>query len=206
MEKTAVTIVPLESPHLAEAVSVIAEAFVDEPGTVHVIRRTPEKRLRVLQEHFRTQLAIIFPHGACKCALLDGEVAGVMVISPPGKSSLTTCDLLRFLFRMIFHTTPAMMWRGLGSSVEDESNRPEEPNYCLETIAVDPRFQGRGIGGAMLSCLTEVADGEGVLTYLSTTDPKTISFYERYGFQVISRTDSSGIPNYHLVRSPHGST
>lgn len=92
------------------------------------------------------------------------------------------------------------MWRGMKSAMEDEANRPKEPNYCLETIAVHPKFQGRGIGGAMMAHLTDIADREGVLTYLSTTDPKTVPFYERLGFRVISQTDSLGIPNYHMVR------
>ena len=57
-------------------------------------------------------------------------------------------------------------------------------------------------GGAMMVHLTELADRQGVLTYLSTTDPKTVPFYKKYGFQVISETNSLGISNYHLVRKP----
>jgi GNAT superfamily N-acetyltransferase len=203
MKAETLDIVPLRQSHLQEAASLIAEAFVDEPGAVAVIKRSPEKRLRILRKYFGTQVSLILPQGACTCALVDGELAGVMVISAPDKDSLTTGGMLKFLLRMLFHTTPAIMWRGMKSALEDEANRPKEPNYCLETIAVHPKVQGRGFGGAMMSHLTDLADRQGVLTYLSTSDPKTVPFYEQCGFQVISKTHSLGIPNFHLVRIPN---
>ena len=91
------------------------------------------------------------------------------------------------------------------SSLVDERHRPSSPNYYLETLAVDPQFQGRGIGGALLSYLTDLADKKGVLVYLSTTEPKTISLYERHGFRMISETDQSGVTNYHMEREPKAS-
>jgi len=202
MKPATIEIVPLKQSHLQEAASLIAEAFVDEPGAVAVIRRTPEKRLRILRKHFGAQVALVLPRGACRCALVDGEIKGVMVISPPGRESNTAGGLLKFLLRMLSSATPAIIWRGMKSALEDEANRPKEPNYCLETIAVHPGAQGRGFGGVMMSHLTDLADGRGVLIYLSTTDPKTVPFYAKHGFQVISRTNSLGIPNLHLVRNP----
>ena len=87
-------------------------------------------------------------------------------------------------------------------SLEDERGHPKEPNYCLDTIAVDPNHQGRGIGGALLSYLTNMSDAEGVLTCLSTTDPKTLPFYQKNGFEIVSETNGLGLPNYHMHRKP----
>ena len=203
MNAEAIDIVSLKHSQLQEVASLIAEAFVDEPGAVAVIKRGPAKRLRILRKYFRTQVSLSLPQGVCKCALVDGDIAGVMVISAPGNESLTTGGMLTFLLRMLFHATPAIMWRGMKSALEDEANRPKKPHYFLETIAVQPKVQGRGFGGAMMSHLTDLADRQGVLTYLSTSDPKTVPFYEQYGFQVVSKTNSLGIPNFHLVRNPN---
>jgi len=78
----------------------------------------------------------------------------------------------------------------------------EEPNYFLESIGVDPELQGRGIGSTLLSYLIQQADRERVLSCLSTSELKTTSLYERFGFQVRAETNLMGVPNYHMIREP----
>jgi len=195
-----IEIVPLEKDHIEKATFLIAEAFVDEPGAVATIRKSPEKRLPLLRKHFGAQAKFSLPRGVSRCAFLNGELVGVMIISAPGKETIANLEMAKLLLSALFQTNPGILWRSMKSSMEDDAHRPEEPNYCLETIAVDPKRQGRGIGGAMLTYLTDLADREGVLTYLSTTDPKTVPFYKTRGFRIISETNELGIPNYHLVR------
>jgi len=202
MGTSEIEIVPLERSHLESATHIIAEAFVDEPGAVRIIGKSPEKRLPLLRKHFGMQAELSLAQGASRCALLNGELVGVMIISAPGEEAVSGFDMIRLLLRAMFKTSPGILWRGLKSSLEDEKNRPEESNCCLETIAVDPKHQGRGIGGALLAHLIEMSDAEGILTYLSTTDPKALPFYQRNGFEIVSETNGLGIPNHHMVRKP----
>ena len=200
MNTSKIKIVPLEESHLAEATRIFAEAFVDEPGSVATIGKTPEKRLPLLKRHFGAQARLSLAGGASKCTLINGKIAGAMIISPPGNAAVSGLEMLRLVLGVVFTTSPAILWRAMKSSAEDEKHRPKEPNNFLEIIAVDPKRQGQGIGGAMLSHLTGMSDKDGILTYLSTTDPKTVPLYRKHGFKVISETNELGIPNYHLVR------
>jgi GNAT superfamily N-acetyltransferase len=193
-------IVHLEKSHVRKVTVVIADAFVNEPGAVATIRKTPEKRLPLLRKHFGAQIVLSLSQGASRCAFLNGELVGAMVVTAPGAEPLSTLDMLKLLPRMLLQSNPGILWRGIRSSMEDERNRPKAPNYCLDLLAVAPNFQGQGIGSAMLTHLTDISDREGILTYLSTTDPKTISFYERHGFEIISETREIKIPNFHMVR------
>ncbi len=203
MNAPEIEIVPLEESHVERAVSIIAAAFLEEPGAVAVIRRDPAKRLRILQRHFRTHVGLNFRKGVSRCAFLDGEMVGVMLLSAPGKPAATNLEMLTFLWRMLFHVSPEIMWRGLQSSlVDDENHRPKEPNYYLETIAVEPKLQGRGIGATLLRYLTELADKEGVLIYLGTTDPSKVPLYEKHGFRTTAKSAQSGVPNCHMQREP----
>jgi len=195
-----IEIVPLEKDHIEKATFLIAEAFVNEPGTVATIRKSLEKRLPLLRKHFGAQTKFSLPRGVSRGAFLNGELVGVMIISAPGKETITNLEMAKLLLSALFQTNPGILWRGMKSSMEDDAHRPKEPNSRRETIAVDPKRQGRGIGSTMLSYLTDLADREGVLTYLSTTDPKTVPFYKTHGFRIISETNELGIPNYHLVR------
>jgi len=202
MNASAVQIIPLEKSHLENASSLLGEAFLNEPGVVAVIRGTPEKRLRMLQAHFASWVKLNLSRPASCCALFDGEVVGVMLVCAPEEGTTTPAEALAFLARALLHVGPGIVWRGLKNSVTDEKHRPKEPNYFLETIGVDPRFQRRGIGSMMLSHLTGLADREQVLTYLSTTDPRTVPFYEKFGFKTTAKTNPTGVPNYHMVREP----
>ena len=202
MNGNAVQIIPLERSHLEKASSLLGEAFLNEPGAVSIIRGTPEKRLRMLRAHYASHVNLNLSRRASCCALLSGEIVGIMLMCAPGEVTATTAETLKFLARALLHASPAIIWRGLRNNIEDEKHRPKEPNYFLETIGVDPKFQRRGIGSTMLSHLAGLADRDQVLTYLSTTDTRTIPFYEKFGFQTKAKTNPTGVPNYHMVREP----
>lgn len=202
MNASAVQIIPLERSHLERASSLLGEAFLNEPGAVSIIRKTPEQRLRMLRAHYASHVELNLARRASCCALLDGEIVGVMLMCAPGEVTATTVETLKFLAQALLHANPAIIWRGLRNNIEDEKHRPKEPNYFLETIGVDPKFQRRGIGTTLLFYLAELADRDRVLTYLSTTDPRTALFYERFGFRTKAKTNPTGAPNYHMVREP----
>jgi ribosomal protein S18 acetylase RimI-like enzyme len=71
-----------------------------------------------------------------------------------------------------------------GSAMADamERNHPHEPHYYLAFIAVAPRLQGMGLGGAMLEATLKRADLAGVPAYLENSNPKNTRLYQRYGF------------------------
>ncbi len=197
-----IQIVPIERAHVKRAADVIASAFLHEPGAVSVIRKSPEKRLRILRRHFLAQVTLNLQKGVSSCALYGNEIVGLMILSAPRDETVTTAGLITFLGKALLHASLAVIWRGLRSSLQDERHRPKEPNYYLDTLAVTPEFQRLGIGTRLLEHLTEKADCEKVLTYLSTTDQRTVPFYEKHGFRTISVTVANGTPNFHMVREP----
>jgi len=202
VEMPEVEIRPIGESDLDAAAGLIAAAFLDEPGTLGVIKRSPRKRRRILERFFTTQLMLNLRQGVSTCSFLNGELVGVMVLSGPDNNSIPTGEVIRFLLRMMLHVSPAILWRGFTSSLLDEKHRPDRPHYYLETLAVDPQLQRRGIGAALLSYLTDKADREGILVYLSTTDPRNVPLYERHGFRTVSETEQSGVPSYHMERRP----
>jgi len=65
-----------------------------------------------------------------------------------------------------------------------------EPAAVLETLAVHPDFQGRGVGGALLAQLRRnlVALGVGTLqTEVSWDDPRLMAFFQHQGFRPAAR-------------------
>lgn len=73
--------------------------------------------------------------------------------------------------------------RGLRLFFETERVHPHEPHWYLALLAVDPDWQGRGLGGALLRPGLERADDEGLPCYLETQKEANLAFYGRYGFE-----------------------
>ena len=77
---------------------------------------------------------------------------------------------------------------------------PLEPLAYLGTLGVDPGFQARGVGTALLDAWLAGLDGDGVGAYLETDGIGTVAFYERAGFAVIGDVDVLGARVWRMLR------
>ncbi|HVL77352.1 MAG TPA: GNAT family N-acetyltransferase, partial [Noviherbaspirillum sp.] len=74
------------------------------------------------------------------------------------------------------------------------SSRPEEPHWYLPVIGVDPAYQGRGHGHALLHHGLERVDDEGKIAYLENTNPDYTRLYESHGFRVVGTIEVAEAP------------
>lgn len=64
---------------------------------------------------------------------------------------------------------------------------PEEPHWYLNTVGVDSAFQGQGRGALIMKDVLARCDAESTPAYLESSNPRNISFYERYGFEALAQ-------------------
>ena len=76
----------------------------------------------------------------------------------------------------------ARLMRGSAMADAMEKNHPAERHFYLAFIAVAPRLQGMGLGGALLEATSKRADASGVPAYLENSNPRNTRLYERAGF------------------------
>jgi ribosomal protein S18 acetylase RimI-like enzyme len=75
-----------------------------------------------------------------------------------------------------------------------DAAHPEEPHWYLPWLGVDCSRQGGGLGGALLEqCLTYV-DADRLPAFLETPNPRTVAFYERYGFVTTNVSQAGACP------------
>jgi len=77
---------------------------------------------------------------------------------------------------------------------EMDRYHPTTPHWYLWTLGVDPRCQGRGIGGALLKHRLTQVDAEHAAAYLEASDPMNVPFYERHGFEALGVINVRDIP------------
>jgi ribosomal protein S18 acetylase RimI-like enzyme len=83
-----------------------------------------------------------------------------------------------------------------GSAMADamEKHHPHTPHFYLAFIAVAPRLQGMGLGGAMLEANLKRIDAAGMPAYLENSNPKNTRLYERAGFKTQKSIAPPGAP------------
>ncbi len=80
---------------------------------------------------------------------------------------------------------------------EMASYHPKEDCWYLPLIGVDPARQGQGLGSALLKHALEIIDQNALPAFLESSNPRNISLYERYGFEVVGRVQIGSSPPVH---------
>lgn len=73
-------------------------------------------------------------------------------------------------------------------------HHPSAPHWYLWMIGVDPRFQGKGMGSALLKHMLQRIDREGADAYLESSDPRNVPLYQRHGFEVTAVIQVRDVP------------
>jgi ribosomal protein S18 acetylase RimI-like enzyme len=80
---------------------------------------------------------------------------------------------------------------------------PSEPHWHLPLMGVDPLKQGKGFGSALMQHALIQCDLDNKLAYLESSNPRNISLYQRFGFELLD-TIQAGIspPIFPMLRRP----
>ena len=82
------------------------------------------------------------------------------------------------------------------------AEEPEEPHWHVGPVAVDPAWQGKGVGSKLMQAFVEKLDASGDYAYLETDKPENVTFYRRFGFEIRSEPEFLGVKNWLMDRHP----
>ncbi|MBN2021997.1 MAG: GNAT family N-acetyltransferase [Pirellulales bacterium] len=195
-------IIDLNPANIAPAADVLARAFDDDPMTRYLLPDPKRRAARAPWMH-RACLRFALRHGRLQTT---PALAGLAVWIPPDGTSMgmwqaVQCGMLLAPFRLgprtcgrLFHITR------LGDRWHKRAL--PEPHWYLFMLAVDPPYQGQGVGSALLSSGLARADAEGTPVYLETTTEKNVRFYQKHGFDVVFRESigKASLPFWGMIR------
>jgi ribosomal protein S18 acetylase RimI-like enzyme len=75
-----------------------------------------------------------------------------------------------------------------------DAAHPEYPHWYLPWFGVDTALQGQGLGGQLMEHCLRIVDASHLPAYLETPNPRTISFYERHGFDLTGEAQAGACP------------
>lgn len=97
----------------------------------------------------------------------------------------------------------AVLTKGVESTLQSEvfavfeklgQSHPQIAHWHLPVIGVDPRWQGKGYGSALLSRALAVCDADDVAAYLEAINPVNVPLYERFGFEAVMQIQYGSSP------------
>jgi ribosomal protein S18 acetylase RimI-like enzyme len=174
------------------AAEALALAFADDPAWAHMM---PDDATRAEQllVFFTAEIDNLVPEYRRLWVTEDGS--GAAVWGAPGRWRVPMPRTLRPARQMASafgRRLPLAIW----TQLRLERLHPSKPDHWyLHYLGVEPRCQGRGIGGALLTPVLKVCDEEGIGAYLESSTERNRALYERNGFSV---TDTFNLP----VRGP----
>lgn len=73
----------------------------------------------------------------------------------------------------------------------------------ISVLAVDPDHQGTGIGTDLLNHTITTADHQGIALGIMTEIPRTVRYYQRFGFKIIrAGNEAHPVKFWVLLRPP----
>ncbi len=183
------------------AAEALALAFADDPAWAHLLPDSATRAERLLV-FFNAEIANLVPQYRQIWITEDG--GGAAIWAKPGCWRVPLPRELRPARRM----TEAFGRRlplALRAQLRLERHHPRKPgHWYLHYLGVEPRRQGRGIGGALLAPVLERCDREGTPAYLESSTERNRVLYERNGFVLTGSFDmpAGGPPIREMWRDP----
>jgi len=157
----------------------LALAFTDDPAWMHLMP-DPARRAEQLLAFFTVELKYQDPEHHKVWVTEDG--GGAAIWARPGHWRAPPSQTLRSMRPMaaVFGRRTAL---ALWTLMRVERHHPRKPrHWYLHYLGVEPRRQGRGLGGALLAPMLELCDREGTPAYLESSTERNRLLYERNGF------------------------
>ena len=180
---------------LAQLSETLADAFATDPILQWL---TPSQRS---DRRLRRLLAIelehsVFPVGR---VLTTDEFRGANLELPPGRWEMTM-PLSAALGLVLALGTRLPRARRLQRLFE--RTHIQERHFYIRYLGVVTRFQGQGLGTALLHPTLDRCDQEGVPAYLEASTERSAALYERLGFVHLGRRRVPDGPQFWPMRRP----
>lgn len=192
----------LKSNELEEAAILLARGMCNNPANMRVFRISDGARRSMAMERFFVPvLRGLYRRGLVLGAVRSNRLVGVCGMARPGFCQPGTIEKIKVFPAAVIGNPIPTPFRVLSWVGEWARRDPSEPHWHLGPLAVEPEFQGCGIGTAMLHTFCTVVDSGGANAYLETDKRENVRLYQRFGFTVMESAKLLGIPNWFMFRA-----
>ena len=200
-------LVRLTKAQVKPASGMLARAFQDDPLMAYFFPDASERENK--SPHiFEFMLRYGVLYGEVYATSPDLE--GVAVWLPSGKVGMTLWRMVRsgdfsILFKLGMKSLRRQLTYSDYASLIRRRHTPFR-HWFLQSIGIDPAFQGKGYAGTLLKAMFARLDREHLPCYLDTEKEENVSIYQHYGFKVVEEVILPGteISHWAMLREKSG--
>ena len=181
----------LDRSQLRRVSELLSAAFFEDPWFAWMF---PEETARRVcgSMWMRVTAEASFDAGHAYVTTEGDAVTGASLWAPP-EVNLFTTERFTPLWHLVVGANPTRVDElREGFALISAMHPTDEPHFYLNTIGVDPSRRGMGDGRLLVEPVLEVADREGRPSYLESSNPRNVSFYERLGFRTLDEVAMPG--------------
>jgi len=200
-----VEIRPLVTPDASLAAGLLGRGMRDNPTHVQAFGADPAQRERTLRRIFTPFLERQLNNGRVLGAFAGQRLVGVAALAAPGSCQPTFTDKRRALPALLANGPVSALRMRAWVRVWAKRDARLPAHWHLGPLAVEPAWQGQGIGSRLLTQLCDQLDRQRGLGYLETDRPGNVSFYRRFGFETVASESAIGVTHWFMQREavPH---
>ena len=197
---------PIRPDQIPSAARALANAFAHAPRYTFLIPDDSRRQERLPWLWGATIRASILSGGIVRVAqdASESSVLAVAIWRTPAWRKHRISTLLRSgLWGEPIRLGVAAWRRRRSLSPRLDALGPPRPCWRLSSIGVDPSVQRAGLGSAHINHMLPRIDSDGLPTFLDTSNPSNLGYYERFGFRVTGEaTLPNGVPLWGMTRPP----
>ncbi len=192
----------LDASQIDEIVQLLALTLEQGSGLSQICNAKGQELRRRLRFLFHTLLTM--PGDGNQQVLSvtkDSQLIGVGVIQEPD-SEFPLWAQIRGLLQVSLNVSPRVAWQLWQNVNILEQYHPPEPHYYLLFLGVHPNFQKQGYARILLDALHALSEAHPRSTgvYLETVNPRNVSLYQHFGYQLIAEVNIKRMKTFSLFR------
>ncbi len=188
-------------PEIAIAAAVLGRGMRDNPLSVQAMGSAPAFREQALTGVFRAFIGLeIAKKGEVLGAFQDGRLVGVCGMMRPGCCQLAPGEKIALLPRLLMSCGVRGTGRLLAQFGAWSKRDLKEPHWHLGPVGIERELQGRGIGSRLLRAFCDHMDAEHSAAWLETDKARNVTFYKKFGFEVLREEPVNGTTNWYMQR------
>lgn len=197
----------LTPDYIEKACKVAGSAFQDDPFAIFVY---PDERER--KQKLQYGFEVIYKYGIRngEAYATSNNLEGIVIWLPSNKIYPSTWTMMRYggfrAMRKAGFKINAMKRSMAVFKYIEIRHKHLVPfdHWYLQNIAVKPEEQRKGYGGLLLRAMIKKIESEGLSIYLETNNEENLSFYQKYGFEILENViiPKTDVPLWCMLRKP----
>ena len=202
MTTATLTMIQLDESWMAQAIDLLQETFVVDGGMQDICRgKSEEVYQQRLRDWFAATLRMQLHSQQMVLGLeANGRLCAIAMLADNDKQPSAKA-MLRWTATVGRKCGLRTVRRTID---QDQRRRPFLPHTAytiVEFIAVDPRWQGKGLAHQLFDAIHQHASANNKVVWLETTRAHNVPIFEHFGYNLIEQNQKNEVDYFFMVKA-----